>query len=383
MDVENDVLVGLVTKRAGTNEERDRLGREADLLRVVAHPGVVQLVGVEGRDPLDGLLLRRVAGRDMSSLGPQPLQVVAGLGAAIATTLADLHDLGVYHGAIAASHVLLDDEGRPVLCSFGRAARGVPPGRAQTLRREDTRALARLLLMYLSVPVPPGVVRTLQRAAGPGRPRRCGDARWLARRLLQGVPAARLPAKASPVMSEQAGPAAPIADQPTPQSTARAHRHTTAAHRWRRPVAAVMMATGLGGTGIAMLAFHWSMSPSSAVPSPPCPTVDLGCAPVPTPAGVLAAPGGRYLVGQMGDVVVVGRWRCGLTALPAVLRPQTGQLWTFATWPQAGRPVVGRLAASHVAGAVSMRVQVRSAGCDRIEVDRRGRPPLIVAVASP
>jgi hypothetical protein len=143
----------------------------------------------------------------------------------------------------------------------------------------------------------------------------------------------------------------------------------------------LVMATGLGFVGIAALATHLARAHSLGGRQSPCPAVDLGCVPLPTPAGVLVIFGGRYLVGQQGDLVVVGRWRCGLHALPAVLRPQTGQLWTFAAWPSPDRPVVGQVAASHLVGATSMRVRMQKTGCDRIEVDRRGAPPLIVAVA--
>jgi hypothetical protein len=53
---------GLVTKRAETAAQREALGREARILRVVAHPGVVQLVGVDGEPP-DQLVFRLAEAR--------------------------------------------------------------------------------------------------------------------------------------------------------------------------------------------------------------------------------------------------------------------------------------------------------------------------------
>ncbi len=381
VDVLDDSSTGLVTKRAGTREERGRLGREAELLRVIAHPGVVQFVSTQGGDPPNELILRRVAGGNLGRLGPQPLQVIAGLGAAIATTIADLHDLGICHGAIEASHVLLDEEGRPVLCSFGQAEWEAPRALVTTLRREDTRALARLLLIQLNGPVPAGLRRTLRRAAAPGRQSRSVDARWLAHQLSQRVPGARLPDGTSPAVPAQPKQAEPTPPDQPPRLSRGPTCPPTTVHSRRRPVAALLLATGLGCMGIVVFALHLTTSRSALDLQPPCPPADFGCAPLPTPGGVLVTPGGRYLVGQKGDVVVVGRWRCGSTALPAVLRPETGQLWTFATWPQPRQVVAGQLAASHLAGATSMRVLVQSAGCDRIEVERRGRAPLIVEVA--
>ena len=151
VDIFQDDTAEIVVKHARSEEERAQLAAEAAVLRSLAHPGVVRLVDVDGGDPPDGLLLRRIPGGDLSQLGAQPPEVVAGLGAAIATTVADLHDLGVHHGAVEASHVLLDGEGRPILCSFGRARSNssLPPGGLD--RNPDVCALARLLLALLGI----------------------------------------------------------------------------------------------------------------------------------------------------------------------------------------------------------------------------------------
>jgi hypothetical protein len=87
---------------------------------------------------------------------------------------------------------------------------------------------------------------------------------------------------------------------------------------------------------------------------------------------------GRYLVGEPDDVVILGRWSCGSVALPAVLRPKTGQLWTFAAWPRTGQGVPGQLVVNRVQAAFSLRVLVGASGCDRIELERHKLPPLTV-----
>ncbi|HZQ28691.1 MAG TPA: hypothetical protein VFA94_13425 [Acidimicrobiales bacterium] len=62
----------------------------------------------------------------------------------------------------------------------------------------------------------------------------------------------------------------------------------------------------------------------------------------------------RFTVGQRDDVVIAGDWACSGTATPALLRPATGEVYVFPSWPGAGQRVAGRLVAT-VAGAVGLR----------------------------
>ncbi|MDP9402075.1 MAG: hypothetical protein M3P85_01805, partial [Actinomycetota bacterium] len=124
----------LFTKRG------ERVTDEAAALAVARHPGVVELV-----DAADGTLrTRMVDGRPVDELAALPAGEVAGLAAAVATTLADLHDLGVVHGGIDATHVLMTADGRPVLCSLGR---GGDPA-------DDVAALGRLVSALLDAAPP-------------------------------------------------------------------------------------------------------------------------------------------------------------------------------------------------------------------------------------
>ena len=71
---------------------------------------------------------------------------IAGLVVALATTVADLHDLGVAHTRLTAEHVLLDHAGRPVLCGFGDAVVAADTGPLPVaVRAVDVAALGSLL----------------------------------------------------------------------------------------------------------------------------------------------------------------------------------------------------------------------------------------------
>jgi hypothetical protein len=60
-----------------------------------------------------------IDGLSLAEHGPLELEEVAGVAAAVASTLADLHGMGLVHGAVSPGHVVLDRDGRPVLCGLG------------------------------------------------------------------------------------------------------------------------------------------------------------------------------------------------------------------------------------------------------------------------
>lgn len=114
------VLCKEATGPAGTA----RLEREARLLGLARHPGVVTLVALE-HDPAGGRLTTAFVGSHTLATWtcPSP-EHAAGIVAALAETVADLHQLGIVHGRLTADHVLVDREGRPVLTGFAEAACG-------------------------------------------------------------------------------------------------------------------------------------------------------------------------------------------------------------------------------------------------------------------
>ena len=378
MIVEIDRSAGVVTKRASTAEEAVRLRREAKVLETVRHPGVTELLGVDDGpgQPLT-LRLRAVSGRPLADLagiaGGLSLGFgeVAGLGVVLATTLADLHDLGMAHGTVSADHILVDDAtGHPVLCSLGRAH--LPDDAAGATPADDVTALAVTLLACL--PADPGgqaLLRILTRAARPSR--WAPTARHMAARLAQ-IPQAGLPTVPK-VDQVESSPGAEASETAVGASAARRDA-TAAGRRW--------VAVGLVGCGLAAVAVAALLTrppphgngPVTSNGALRCPVVDLGCRPLPRTAGMVTTGNGRYLIGAAADPVVVGRWRCG-GPLPALLQLTTGTVWAFDEWPVAGSRLPGRLIA-HLDGASSLTVDPKPDGCDRLLVIRRTDPALPV-----
>ena len=118
----------VVEKRADSAADVPRLRREADFLQVATHPGLVELVQFED-GPEPRLRTGFLGGRSLDAAGRLEVEEIAGVVAALASTVADLHGMGLVHGAVASQHVLLDEDGRPVLCSpgYGGLAGERPP----------------------------------------------------------------------------------------------------------------------------------------------------------------------------------------------------------------------------------------------------------------
>jgi len=114
----------VVIKRGRSRPEIAGLAREAELLGHARHPGIVELVGLDNGPDGAAVTLAHVPGPSLAEVGHVGHDVAAGLVAATATIVADLHDLGWVHGAVAPDHVLLSPpHGHPVLCGFGHAGR--------------------------------------------------------------------------------------------------------------------------------------------------------------------------------------------------------------------------------------------------------------------
>ena len=269
----------VMAKVAGNAEEAIRLEREAAQLECARHPGVVELVGVDGQGVGAILLTAHVEGPTLGGVGRLPLEEGAGFLAALASTLADLHELGLVHGAVCPDHVLVGPGGRPILCGFGYGGHvGQPAGRASGVPREfvdpvraDDDTLTRALdifaigaLARFLAPDPPAghiLARVADDAMSEDVSAR-SSARVLAEVLQSEVPAARLP------RGLEIGPAAPA--RPAPSDPLAALRHDRGGSGGRRPArtrATVVMAAvaAVGVIGGAIL-----LAGSSA---PPAPTV--------------------------------------------------------------------------------------------------------------
>ena len=113
----------VAVKRAHDDEGRARLRREAELLELARHPGVVELVDLDDQADVTTLATLWLGGGTIEAAEPPPRRLAA-MAAQLARTLADLHDRGIVHGRIAVDHVLLDGLGRVVLAGFAGALEG-------------------------------------------------------------------------------------------------------------------------------------------------------------------------------------------------------------------------------------------------------------------
>ena len=373
--------------------------REVEVLDVARHPGVVELLGAG----TGALTLRLVDGVPLSRLpDPSPSQM-AHIAADVATTLADLHDIGVVHGAVSADHILIASSDRTVLCSFGRAAvhapephqprgsRAATPSPGGPAFRAGVQADVAALAGVLAAAAPAGsdverIVRTAASApGGPWPARRLAtllttlppEPRHRGRRLgtLQAPPPTHPPrprrvAEAPKAPSRDGGLA--VAPQPSAGSNARRSRVAVG-------LLGAVFAVLMTATAIAVVAPTLG---SSSRPRAACPVADQGCQPPARPGGVIQTAAGRYRLGRPGDLVVVGRWHCG-GPLPALLRPATGEVWVWDGWAPATRPLAARLVV-RIPQARTLTVAPGSSGCDGLQVQRtEGRPVVIRSLAQP
>ncbi len=127
-----DVDGRLVARKPSTDDaDAARLRHEAEVLTDARHPGVVELVTLESMPDGVALLTEFVGPHSLDTTGPLDVERAAGLVVSLAETVADLHDLGIVHGRIDRTHVVLGPGGRPVLCGFGGGGRigtTPPPG---------------------------------------------------------------------------------------------------------------------------------------------------------------------------------------------------------------------------------------------------------------
>lgn len=419
----------IALKRAGGPEESARLRREADLLEVAAHPGLVELVSLD--DGAEATLRTIwVEGPSLATVRALDVDEVAGVIAATASTLADLHAVGLVHGAVEPGHVLLDEDGRPVLCGLGSGGlAGEPcgPDGAVLDPAGDVAGLGELLRALLSGATgrvrgagADALRRLADRAAGPADER--PSARELADAVHDAVGGARLPRE----RPEPAEPA-PAPVRPALEGLRRPGLARPARARRRRLRLAAVAAVAGAGVGAVLLAVGGRAStvgpelaaepaapvvPTTEPPPPrpaaaeadptppvpptsPRPSVPAGCPATDGPFtadvdgdgcaeavryidGVVEAAGRRWAVGQAGDVVALGDWTCAGRRSLAVLRPSTGEVFAFAGWAAAGvdvqAPLVGR-----VAGGQTLRAaDLDGDGCNELVVERAAGAPAVL-----
>jgi hypothetical protein len=373
----------VVVKRA-SGPDAAALEAEGDRLRAAAHPGVVEVVSSVGSDREWELTLLH-AGRPLSAVGTLSVEQVAGTAAAVAATLADLHDAGIVHGRIDATHVLIGPHGRPVLCGFGGGAQPASPG-------DDVAALGTLIGELLSgteelEPIPER--RWRRRPHWSGWTRRslltiadqaCAEpatrrptARRLAAAIAEVVPDAVTPVASMPMSAAGIVSSSPASttDDDDPLHLLRRTAQYDGGSRW--PVSAIACAV----VGAALLAVGGLQlsggTPSSRAADPMAASAAGPVTSVRAASSVTSVPSSaqvdgnvvlygahRFEVGEPGDVVVVGDWDCDGTATPAVLRPASGEVFVFPSWTSDEDVVVRAQAV--VEGAVDLLAEPSAGG---------------------
>ena len=357
--------VPVVGRRVGP-DGREGLRRTAAQLERASHPGVVRVVA--SRASGDGWeLVTEHGGLPVAAAAWTSPVDVAALGAAVAATLADLHDQGVVHGRLDARRILIGRQGQPVLCGLAPPA---GPGEIDALPADDVAALGRVLRALLA---PMGATGPSARAtlaslgsvldateADP--PSRRPTARRLAAELGSHVPG-------PPVR-----PPARVAGRPAAVA--------------RRRVGGGAALAGLVTVTVALVVgIAFGLRPAArGAPGPRAAgdrsavatTVVPGCVATegtPIAAGAcghavrvegpaVVVDGQRYVVGIDGDEVAVADWDCAGALRAAVLRPTTGEVRVFAPFTPDRRLSVVR-AERPEPTAASLAIGVRG-GCPTI-----------------
>ena len=316
--------VVVVRKVATSDVERQRFAHEATMLQRAAHPGVVEFISFDAETCT--LRTQFVSDRTWQSEPPTTLASLAKGIAALASTLKDLHDLAITHGNVNLDHILLGPGDRPVLCDFSQADDRDPS--------IDVAALGEVVIACLE-------------AIDEGRPATRKALSSLAARATHQEPSRR------PTAAALAAAAAQLVEEPErsrPTFSPRT-RVLTGAGVLVAAVAVLLWPGGDRPLPIATLddaiatgeppAIEQPASPAapdSSTSPPTVPTLPTTAALTPDRVDspeplVLEFEGFRYAVGRVGDSAVIGDWDCDGAATAAVLRPHSGKVHLFPSWP--------------------------------------------------
>ena len=330
----------LVAIKRADRDTRALLLAEADLLRQLNHPGLVELIDVTETE--DGAVMRTAfAGTDTWATRPVDDGVARAAGiAAIAATLADLHGRGVTHRRLLPEHVIHSgDDDRPVLCGLSRSGHD-----GDEERRADLMALADLIE---TPPIDSGpAAAALNQLAGRAR---SGHHE-----------AADIVGLADNIAADGAGKSRPRASL----------RRITVASAALAAVALLgtVALTGPGRDPVPTEPGNERLEPTAPTRAAPAPAVASTTSrrPSATTGVVLEHAGRRYSVGRAGDIVVLGDWNCDDVTTPAVLRPETGEVARFDEWPEPDQ-TIATTAGWVIAGARDISVET-TAECDQLRI---------------
>jgi tRNA A-37 threonylcarbamoyl transferase component Bud32 len=339
----------IFTKLASAPVARERLRAEAEMLRRAAHPGVVPLASYRDLEDRTELATARIDGQNLAFSPPADAATAVSYAAAIASTVADLHQLGIVHRRLTADHVLVDPSGRPILCGFAEATTGDP--------ETDLRALGALFeLLAGSVPA------TSNR-----------DAR-VVRRLLALAERARgeSPPPTAAALAEAAGR---LASRTFGLAPGRGRPLRDRFGTRRRKANAIVTIAGLAvlalGGRVRITAGPSALAPAATTTTREAARSATTTAALPTtstggPKHVEAG-GARFEIGREGDVVVFGDWDCDGEPGAALLRPATGAIYMFDVLATPGSNIEGRPIAQ-IEGAQTLLAIDQPNGCTSLTV---------------
>lgn len=339
---------GAVVVRRGTGAaDAAYLRATASRLAAAAHPGVVEVLRSEGDDDWWELELVH-AGRPLEVVAPVDIETVAKLTAGLASVVADLHAMGIVHGAIDASHVLVGGHGPPVLCGFG-------PRDTEATATDDVAAIGELMVSLVGTHTELEHLpeRRWSRPASWHSP----DG-WERRALL--------------LVADQAC-AEPPTRRPSAARLAAAIAEAVPAHRPAEHQGRASLAAGaLGVVVLAAMALALILPArggrdAARATGSITPTTGTTTTEVTLEVATVVEGGRRYEVGEPGDVVVLGDWDGDGARTVALLRPSTGEVFVFSSW-STGEDVVAR-AATVVPGGAEL-VVMPGDGRDRLLVRR-------------
>ena len=323
-------MIGPVVKTETGEPGRSHLRREAQLLLRARHPGVVTISAFSDQDGSTRLTIAAVTGCTLAEAPPRTPVDALRFTAALARTLADLHEIGLAHRLLRADHVLSTVDGRPVLSEFGDATANADDDD----RRLDAEALRDLVGLIASATTP-----------GPRGSRAAGALRALAADV-----------RSSPVPMSPADVAA-RAGREASRRTPRIGRHRARPSRHR--VAAFALGPAIILATVVLMSQHAGETPAPA-------SLPVAPAAEKTPMRVEVG-GTQYDVGQAGDQVLVADWHCDGEPSAALLRPATGEVFVFTSLPAEGELLTARRVAT-VSGGISLDDDQTDAPC----------PPLVV-----
>lgn len=343
-------MIGPVVKTATGEPERSRLRREAQLLLRARHPGVVTISAFTDQDGSTRLTIAAVNGCTLAEAPPRtPLDALR-FTAALARTIADLHQLGIAHRLLRADHVLSTVDGRPVLSEFGDATANADDDD----RRADAEALRDLVGLIASATTP-----------APRDSRATAALRSIAADL-RNSPVPMSPA----VLAARAGRAASRRNPKFGRRRAQPRRHRVAAFALGPAIVLIAVVLMSRHAGEAPAPASIATTSATTATHPATPATEA------TPTRVEVG-GASFDVGKAGDQVVVADWHCDGEPSAALLRPTTGEVFVFASLPAEGETLTARRVAT-VPGAVSIDDDKIDAPCPPLVVRRTdgSRQPL-------